>query len=521
MSSIPATSPAHPIRAPHELRNRVSGLTAIRKQAERERDRLRGQVGVLDTVLARADEVQNALEELARDLFDSTLTVVEEQLTLALQEIFTGEPIALRARREVKRGSLEVDFYVERNGKGEDIMRGQGGSVLNILSVGLRMFALATQDPAVHRPFLVLDEQDCWLRPDLVPRFVKIVALAAKELGLQVLVISHHDPQLFAEYAERAYRFTPAGDHVTVREHPLQPSGDVEFAVSAAGALGDPTPKDMGHGLADDVPLRRLVESADGLRSSPLPLPGLEDHGVRLARLRSRPSVLQILSDWRIALDGADAPIDSALVETAGALFVDQAQLRKPLSIRLPEIGATLSLEGGSDRSVTYELSFGKLDLTFPASEPAALEGLRTSQAGLAPIRQAALALHAARESGRVAQLMDWVRSWPSSLRTGLETAATTRAQRLLRVIRETGSQRMPESSAWRAQIQSMVQEREDLENAAGLLSASAPPTRLKRALARLDEVADHVFGLDLASGSRDAPGEHGWWVSLAGAFDS
>jgi hypothetical protein len=69
------------------------------------------------------------------------------------------------------------------NGRPEDIMKGQGGSVVNVLSVGLRMFALTTLDSASHRRFLVLDEQDCWLRPDLVPRLVRIVHEAGKALG--------------------------------------------------------------------------------------------------------------------------------------------------------------------------------------------------------------------------------------------------------------------------------------------------------------------------------------------------
>jgi predicted ATPase len=79
------------------------------------------------------------------------------------------------------------------------------------MSVGLRMLALATLDEAEHRRFLVLDEQDCWLRPDLVPRLVKIVHEAGQALGFQVLMISHHDVSLFERYAERIYEFVPDG----------------------------------------------------------------------------------------------------------------------------------------------------------------------------------------------------------------------------------------------------------------------------------------------------------------------
>ncbi len=91
----------------------------------------------------------------------------------------------------------------------EDILHGQGGSVCNILSVGLRLIALSRLDQARHRPFLVLDEQDCWLRPALVPRFMKLIAEIAQRLELQVLVISHHPLDLFIHACDRVLTLSP------------------------------------------------------------------------------------------------------------------------------------------------------------------------------------------------------------------------------------------------------------------------------------------------------------------------
>src|SRR5690606_41403701 len=92
-----------------------------------------------------------------------------------------------------------------------------GGSVANVLSVGLRLFALTTLDEKNHRRFLVLDEQDCWIRPDIVPRFVKIIHQAAKALNFQVLMISHHDAAVFEEYADRIIRLDPVKDGIAAR----------------------------------------------------------------------------------------------------------------------------------------------------------------------------------------------------------------------------------------------------------------------------------------------------------------
>lgn len=162
----------------------------------------------IESFLSVADRTTSALEILSQSLFEEVLGVLESKLTIAIQEVL-GQPIKFKSKPDFKRGAAAVSFSIDREGNEEDVLRGQGGSVQNVLSVGLRMFALATLDEDHHRRFLVLDEQDCWLRPELVPRLVNIVHRAAKELEFQVLMISHHDVGLFDRYADRVYRLTP------------------------------------------------------------------------------------------------------------------------------------------------------------------------------------------------------------------------------------------------------------------------------------------------------------------------
>ena len=187
-----------------------------------QRDLLSSQLSITKESLAKvraylniAGKVGEALEILSRQLFESLLKLVEDKLSMALQEVLE-QPIVLKAQADWKRGGASVQFWIERDGKAEDIMKGQGGSVANILSVGLRMFALTTLDVRAHRRFLVLDEQDCWIRPDLVSRLVKIVHDAGNALGFQVLMISHHEARSFAEYAERIFEFESSSDGVRV-----------------------------------------------------------------------------------------------------------------------------------------------------------------------------------------------------------------------------------------------------------------------------------------------------------------
>ena len=184
------------------LRRRLDRLAFARQEAIRQVAANTVELERLKGYLRTADRVSTALEKLNQDLFSTLLGTVQEKITIALQEILE-QPISFHAEAGFSRNSASVEFWIERNGKQEDLLNGQGGSVANIVSVCLRIFALTTLDEATHRRFLVLDEQDCWLRADLVPKLVKIIHDASRALGFQVLMISHHDRQLFEQYADK------------------------------------------------------------------------------------------------------------------------------------------------------------------------------------------------------------------------------------------------------------------------------------------------------------------------------
>ena len=202
------------LKSPEALRKRFDKLSWQRDQLTEKAARHALRLSELDEKLEVAGEVSAALEELSNELFEEVLGLMEVKLTQAIEEVL-DQPVQFKAHTAFKNGGASVSFSVERDGNSEDVQRGQGGSVQNILSVGLRMFALANLGDE-HRRFLVLDEQDCWLRPELVPRLVKIVHEAARELEFQVLMISHHDIGLFDRYANQVYRLSPGREGVTI-----------------------------------------------------------------------------------------------------------------------------------------------------------------------------------------------------------------------------------------------------------------------------------------------------------------
>ncbi len=224
-------------RERQELTRRLDRLSGVAEGRVREFLSARDTLATVTEFLDMSPRVAARLEELTRELFGAVLDEIETDLTHAVREIL-GQDRKVVSRRDVKNNRLHIEFEMEQDGRAEDILTGQGGSVCNILSVGLRLIALSQLDPGAHRPFLVLDEQDCWLRPDLVSGFVRLIAAIAERLDLQVLYISHHPVDHFANHARRVFALRPGrenGPRLDILSE--RPAGVLDlpgFAVTAA-----------------------------------------------------------------------------------------------------------------------------------------------------------------------------------------------------------------------------------------------------------------------------------------------
>lgn len=200
---------ARSVSSPVPLRKRLDSLNWRQQALRQQLARNKASLQELEAFLEIQPRVAERLDELSKQLFGNILGEIELNLTYALREIL-GQDLRVVSQREMKNRKMHVTFTIEREGKPEDILTGQGGSVCNIISVGLRLIALSQLDEREHRRFLVLDEQDCWLRPDLVPQLMAIIHTIARKLQFQVLVISHHSVDLFRDHADRIYRIVPA-----------------------------------------------------------------------------------------------------------------------------------------------------------------------------------------------------------------------------------------------------------------------------------------------------------------------
>lgn len=177
-------------------RRRASRLLGVRASALDRKSVLEREVALAKGRTALKGDVEKFLEELQAAAHRRNTGSFEKLLTLLVQEVLPGSPpIGLELSTE--RGLPSLDIFSRKSDDiRQDIFADQGGAITNIVCAGLRLIATVKSG---GRRFLVLDEADCWVKPDRVADFYRIFRQAAERVGIQCLVISHHSHTLFGE----------------------------------------------------------------------------------------------------------------------------------------------------------------------------------------------------------------------------------------------------------------------------------------------------------------------------------
>lgn len=146
--------------------------------------------------LAVKDEVEAFVEAVHGNASRRNLSAFETLLTALVQEVLPGEkPVALELSTE--RGLASLDICVRRaDGTLEDVLEDNGGALTNVIGMALRLIAVVKADVA---RFLALDEADCWIAPERVASFYRVLEDGAARLGVQCFAVSHHDLSQFSE----------------------------------------------------------------------------------------------------------------------------------------------------------------------------------------------------------------------------------------------------------------------------------------------------------------------------------
>ena len=194
--SLPLADSAPGALSPEEIAAtgaELAWLAKTKAECLARQDALRAMASAAGERLARQPAIAEFLEEFQNLAHQKAVGAYEELLGALVGDVLPGTR-SVKLELTTERGLPGLDISICKDGKLESAMDGSGGAVTNLLSAGLRIIALSR---SAQMPFLVLDEPDCWISPARVPRFASVLAQIARLAGMQLVIISHHDPAHF------------------------------------------------------------------------------------------------------------------------------------------------------------------------------------------------------------------------------------------------------------------------------------------------------------------------------------
>lgn len=199
------------------LKLRAAHLQGVAAAEQAQFERLTQDVAQAKARAGLHDEVQRVFQALQDRAHERSVGVFERLLSAILKDVLPEEG-QVRLLPQLKAGAPALDLALEKDGRLEDILDGNGGAVTNVICAGLRFAALSRTG---NRKFLVLDEPDCWLKPERVPAFFRVVSQVSASSRIQTMFISHHSLDKFEGLCNVVeLRQTPQGE---VYAHALQP----------------------------------------------------------------------------------------------------------------------------------------------------------------------------------------------------------------------------------------------------------------------------------------------------------
>lgn len=140
--------------------------------------------------------LQSVAQETQRDL----KIRVEKIVQLALDTVWPGS-YQFQIEFELKRGKTEARIFLLENGWEYDPMSQNGGGLVDVLALALRITAYTLGGTANT---LIFDEPMKFVSRDLQERASEIIKVLSKHLGIQ-FIISTHVPEII-ESSDKVFR---------------------------------------------------------------------------------------------------------------------------------------------------------------------------------------------------------------------------------------------------------------------------------------------------------------------------
>lgn len=176
-------------------------------------DKITSEVALAKGRTALSEEISRIFDAMQQRAHQRSVGAFENLLSAVLNDVLPDEG-KVRLLTQYKSNSTYLDIVLEKRGGLEDIVDGNGGAVTNVICAGLRFAALSRTQ---NRRLMVLDEPDCWLKPERVPYFVNVISQVSQDMGAQTFFITHHDTSYFEGKVNLVRFFADENDKVVAQ----------------------------------------------------------------------------------------------------------------------------------------------------------------------------------------------------------------------------------------------------------------------------------------------------------------
>jgi len=146
----------------------------------------------LEKEIETSKKAQLIITAVAKNTQEELQYRITEPVSLALASVYDNPYAMVSDFKIVGRGTTECHLMFERDGNKTKPLDASGGGPINVSAFALQVGALTLEKPG-SRKVLILDEPGRFVSRDKMDLFGKMISETSKQLGIQILMVSHID----------------------------------------------------------------------------------------------------------------------------------------------------------------------------------------------------------------------------------------------------------------------------------------------------------------------------------------
>lgn len=187
----------------HDLKQRYDAMVAERILLEQEKQEKKKKLYKIQRQIDKLIQARIVMVQVAKLTQENFKDHIESLVNLAVQSVF-GERYTFQLQF-AEGGKPEASPIIMENNKPLDPKQEMGGSIIDIISFAFRVVLWSIESKR-SRNIFILDEPFRFCG-DYIWQAGEILQKLSKELGFQVIIITHEQEKLY-EYVDRMWKVT-------------------------------------------------------------------------------------------------------------------------------------------------------------------------------------------------------------------------------------------------------------------------------------------------------------------------